>query len=82
VDAIGREFLDRARGHKSGLLSRQFWSDKLMDWSMKDHDFKVQLFRFVDAFPVLRTTRSSCTSMLADYLTQPASAPARAWTWG
>jgi RHH-type proline utilization regulon transcriptional repressor/proline dehydrogenase/delta 1-pyrroline-5-carboxylate dehydrogenase len=41
-----------------------------MDWSMKDQDFKVQLFRFVDAFPVL-TTPEMVHEHLMDYLTQP-----------
>jgi RHH-type proline utilization regulon transcriptional repressor/proline dehydrogenase/delta 1-pyrroline-5-carboxylate dehydrogenase len=70
VRAIGTELLDRARGHKAGLLSAKFYSDKLMDWSMRDHEFKVQLFRFVDAFPVL-TTPDMVHDHLADYLTQP-----------
>ncbi|MEZ6243575.1 MAG: proline dehydrogenase family protein [Phycisphaerales bacterium] len=67
---IGRDLLDRARAHKSGLLSARFYSDKLMDWAMKDHAFKVQLFRFVDAFPVL-TTPDMVHDHLVDYLTQP-----------
>ena len=70
VRAIGTELLDRAREHKAGLLSAKFYSDKLMDWSMRDHEFKVQLFRFVDAFPVL-TTPDMVHDHLADYLTQP-----------
>lgn len=70
IRAIGAEFLDLARRNKAGFLSRQFWSDKLMDWSMKDHDFKVQLFRFVDAFPTLRTP-GIVHDHLVDYLTQP-----------
>ena len=52
------------------MLTKQFWSDKLMDWTMKDHDFKVQLFRFVDTFPVLRTP-DAVHEHLVDYLTQP-----------
>ncbi len=67
---IGADLLDRARAHKSSLLSARFYSDKLMDWSMKDHNFKVQLFRFVDAFPVL-TTPEMVHNHLVDYLTQP-----------
>lgn len=67
---IGTDMLSRAGAHKSGLLSRQFWSDKLMDWSMKDHEFKVQLFRFVDAFPTLATP-DIVHDHLVDYLTQP-----------
>ncbi|MCP4834700.1 MAG: bifunctional proline dehydrogenase/L-glutamate gamma-semialdehyde dehydrogenase [Phycisphaera sp.] len=71
---IGEDFLDRARGGKSGMLSKAFWSDKLMDWSMKDEAFKVQLFRFVDAFPMLRTP-TQVHDHLTDYLSQPGVTP-------
>lgn len=64
------ELLSAARAHKSGLLSAKFYSDKLMDWSMKDQAFKVQLFRFVDAFPTL-TTPEMVHEHLVDYLSQP-----------
>lgn len=67
---LGLELLSAARAHKSGLLSAKFYSDKLMDWSMKDQAFKVQLFRFVDAFPTL-TTPDMVHEHLVDYLTQP-----------
>ena len=71
---IGTDFLDRSRGGKAGVLSKVFWSDKLMDWSMKDEDFKVQLFRFVDAFPMLRTP-TQIHEHLVDYLSQPGVTP-------
>ena len=67
---IGADMLSRARAHKAGLLSARFYSDKLMDWSMKDQAFKVQLFRFVDAFPMFRTA-DAIHDHLVDYLTQP-----------
>ncbi len=54
VIEIGKELLERARSHKTGLLSAKFYSDWLMEWSMKDPGFKVQMFRFVDAFPMLK----------------------------
>ncbi len=62
--------LDRARKHKSGLLSARFYSDKLMEWSMQDQAFKVQLFRFVDAFPMLKSPED-IFEHLQDYLSQP-----------
>ncbi|MFG0241515.1 MAG: proline dehydrogenase family protein [Phycisphaerales bacterium JB054] len=68
--AIGTDLLKQAQGHKAGLLSAKFYSDKLMDWSMKDQGFKVQLFRFVDAFPMLRSAEA-VHEHLVDYLTQP-----------
>ncbi|MCA9290164.1 MAG: proline dehydrogenase family protein [Phycisphaerales bacterium] len=71
---LGAAFLDRARKHKTGILSAQFWSDKLMDWAMKDEAFKVQLFRFVDAYPMLRTPEQ-VHDHLVDYLTQPGVTP-------
>ncbi|MDP1661381.1 MAG: proline dehydrogenase family protein, partial [Phycisphaerales bacterium] len=70
VLAIGTELLERARNHKSGVLSGAFYSDALMNWSMKDHNFKVQMFRFVDAFPVLHDT-DDIYDHLQDYLSQP-----------
>ncbi len=70
IDQLGRQMLELARAHKSGILSARFYSDKLMNWSMKDHDFKVQLFRFVDAFPMLKTPEI-IHDHLVDYLTQP-----------
>ena len=71
---IGTEFLDLARGGKVGVLNAAFWSDKLMEWAMQDEAFKVQLFRFVDAFPMLRTP-DQIHDHLVDYLSQPGVTP-------
>ncbi|NUQ65505.1 MAG: bifunctional proline dehydrogenase/L-glutamate gamma-semialdehyde dehydrogenase [Pirellulales bacterium] len=70
VSEIGRELLDDARRRRSGLLSPQFWSDQLMQWAMRAPAFKVQLFRFVDVFPMLKTPEQ-VHAYLVDYLTQP-----------
>ena len=74
VFELGRDFLAEARSHKTGLLSRRFWNDKLMDWSMKDEAFKVQLFRFVDAFPNF-TTPDEIYDHLIDFMSQPGVKP-------
>ncbi|QYU65969.1 hypothetical protein J4558_13215 [Leptolyngbya sp. 15MV] len=74
VQALGRELLERARGHKTGMLSAKFYSDALMEWSMKDPAFKVQMFRFVDAFPVLRDPEQ-IYEHLTDYMEQPGVQP-------
>ncbi|MEK6702439.1 MAG: proline dehydrogenase family protein [Planctomycetota bacterium] len=70
IFALGKELLDRAKGHKSGIFSAAFYSDAMMEWSMKDPNFKVQMFRFVDTFPVLRTPEA-IFDHLKDYLEQP-----------
>ncbi len=71
---IGRDFLADARANQDGLLSRRFWNDKLMDWSMKDEAFKVQLFRFVDAFPNFKTP-DEIYEHLIDFMSQPGVKP-------
>lgn len=70
IRELGEDMLRRAREGKAGIFSSRFYSDKLMNWSMKDHNFKVQLFRFVDCYPML-TTSEMVHEHLADYLSQP-----------
>ncbi len=67
---LGMQFLDRARRSKGSLLSAGVWSNKLMDWAMQDEAFKVQLFRFVDCYPMLHTPEA-VHEHLADYMAVP-----------
>ncbi|MEM1185065.1 MAG: proline dehydrogenase family protein [Planctomycetota bacterium] len=67
---LGAQLLEASRKHKGGVFSAKLYADKLMNWAMKDKAFKVQLFRFVDTFPVLRTS-DEVYEHLVDYLTQP-----------
>jgi RHH-type proline utilization regulon transcriptional repressor/proline dehydrogenase/delta 1-pyrroline-5-carboxylate dehydrogenase len=72
---IGRELLDASAKHDGGkLLSKRFWNDKLMAWAMKDEAFKVQLFRFIDAFPNFQTPEA-VHEHLIDFMTQPGVTP-------
>ena len=74
VQRLGTAFLSEVRRQRGGVLSRAFWSQKLIDWAMKDEAFKVQLFRFVDTFPTLRTPEQ-IHDHLADYMSQPGVTP-------
>ena len=51
---IGQEILSRVARTSRGLTVRQ-WNDRLMEWTMRDPELKVQVFRFVDVLPSLRT---------------------------
>ena len=66
----GLRILEASQRHRGGLLSSGLWQDKLMQWTLKDEAFKVQLFRFVDVFPRLNTPES-VHEHLMDYLMQP-----------
>ncbi|MFB6374998.1 MAG: proline dehydrogenase family protein, partial [Bradymonadaceae bacterium] len=53
IETIGREIFDRMEGQKPSVFQTDWWSGKMMDFSMEDPDFKVRMFRFVDVFPTL-----------------------------
>jgi RHH-type proline utilization regulon transcriptional repressor/proline dehydrogenase/delta 1-pyrroline-5-carboxylate dehydrogenase len=65
---IGRELLKAAREYRGSVFS--LMSDKLMNWAMKDPVFKLQLFRFIDVFPMLKTA-DQVHDCLTEYLSQP-----------
>ena len=67
---LAGKLLKLSDDQKQSLLSTAFWSDKLMNWAMQDEAFKVQLFRFVDTFPMLKTP-DQVHDHLTDYLSQP-----------
>lgn len=67
---IGREILSDARQPTSSLFSPRFWSDQFLSWAMNDPALKVQLFRFVDVFPTLKTSEQAY-QCLVEYLGQP-----------
>ncbi len=74
IQRIGRDLLEQTGRQRAGVLSKAFWSQKLIDWAMKDEAFKVQLFRFVDTFPTLKTPEQ-IHDHLTDYLSQPGVTP-------
>ncbi len=54
---IGRDMFERV-GRGPSPLERVWWDDRMMGLTVGQADVKVQLFRFVDAMPVLRTTEA------------------------
>ncbi|MDD2310391.1 MAG: L-glutamate gamma-semialdehyde dehydrogenase [Desulfuromonadaceae bacterium] len=62
----GRDFFASISGEKPSLFNKGAWMGKVMDWSMKNEQFKIQMFRFVDAFPSL-TTGKLLTDHIREY---------------
>lgn len=54
----GREFYALSRGNAPVIFHKGWWMGKLLNWCMQNERFKVQLFRFVDVFPVLNSGAS------------------------
>ena len=53
--AIGRELFDRI-GRGPGVLERAWWDDRVMNLTLDDPKVRVQLFRFIDAMPALKSS--------------------------
>ena len=61
-----REFLLSIKGEAPSVFNKNFWTGKVMDWCMRNEQFKVQMFRFVDVLPYLNTS-SSLTRHIKEY---------------
>jgi len=57
IVARGKDFFSAISGEKPSLFNKGAWMGKVMDWSMQNEQFKIQMFRFVDAFPSLTNPR-------------------------
>ncbi|MCZ6801041.1 MAG: proline dehydrogenase family protein [Nitrospirae bacterium] len=66
IQQIGQTLSRFSKSSTPSILSQRWWNDLLMDWGMRDEDFKVQLFRFVDVLPTLKTDEQF-TRLLAEY---------------
>lgn len=58
ITARSKEFFTSISGEAPSIFNKGWWTGKVMDWSMKNENFKVQLFRFVDVLPYLNTSES------------------------
>ena len=63
---IGLTLAEHCKAGIPAVLSQRWWNDLLMDWSMQDEEFKIQLFRFVDVLPTLKTDEQF-TRLLGEY---------------
>ncbi len=70
----GREFFSSISGEKPSLFNKGAWMGKVMDWSMQNEQFKIQMFRFVDAFPSL-TTSKLLTDHIREYFGEEKDMP-------
>ena len=66
TQAIGQMLWQRLERRRPSILDRRWWDDRLVDWAMADESVKVQMFRFVDVLPMLRT-HSAVTQHLREY---------------
>lgn len=66
---IGLDVFAQLPDERPNVLDRRWWDDHLMNWSMADEHVKVELFRFVDVLPMLKTSEQ-ITGHLHEYLSE------------
>jgi RHH-type proline utilization regulon transcriptional repressor/proline dehydrogenase/delta 1-pyrroline-5-carboxylate dehydrogenase len=54
IERRGATIFDLVDRHSDSLFSKAGFYQRLMEFSMRDENFKVQMFRFVDVLPSLR----------------------------
>lgn len=59
---------EKKRSFLSQLQDQLRWDDKLLDWTMGNPGLRVQLFRFIDCLPALRS-KPEIARHLQEYLT-------------
>jgi RHH-type transcriptional regulator, proline utilization regulon repressor / proline dehydrogenase / delta 1-pyrroline-5-carboxylate dehydrogenase len=52
----GEEIFKLIEDDSKSIFNKDWWYGRIMDWSMKNEKFKVQMFRFVDVLPYLNSS--------------------------
>ena len=55
IQSRGEMIFRSMEGESSSIFNRDWWYGRIMDWSMKNEEFKTQMFRFVDVLPYLNS---------------------------
>jgi RHH-type proline utilization regulon transcriptional repressor/proline dehydrogenase/delta 1-pyrroline-5-carboxylate dehydrogenase len=58
IQDIGKTLLTYARKEDSDLVKIHQWEYALMDWCMANPELKIRIFRFLDVFPQLTSSRA------------------------
>lgn len=74
--AYGEELFARIDRRAPVLFSPSWWDDRLMALTMHDDAVKLQLFRFIDALPLLRTPESIGRHLIEYFAEAAAALPA------
>jgi RHH-type proline utilization regulon transcriptional repressor/proline dehydrogenase/delta 1-pyrroline-5-carboxylate dehydrogenase len=81
IARVGAEIFKRMKGQKPSVFQKDWWSGKMMDLSMKDEAFKVEMFRFVDVFPTLKDP-IEVAEHLQQYFCRPEQDFPASFQWG
>ena len=81
VQARARAIFAATAAEKPSRLSRDRLQGEMMEWAMADERLKVEMLRFVDVFPTLRS-RAEIARHLQEYFAHEGVSAPRALRWG
>lgn len=69
VRQMGERIFNSLDNDSGSIFNKDWWYGRIMDWSMKNEHFKVQMFRFVDVLPYLQSS-SEVAKHLKEYFAE------------
>lgn len=81
IRETGLRLYSLMEGESRSVFRKEYWTGKLFEWCMHNEPFKVQMFRFIDVFPYLRTS-DSVIRHIREYFSDPALNFPSALDWG
>jgi RHH-type proline utilization regulon transcriptional repressor/proline dehydrogenase/delta 1-pyrroline-5-carboxylate dehydrogenase len=69
VRETGERIFKSLEDDTGSIFNKDWWYGRIMDWSMKNEHFKVQMFRFVDVLPYLNSS-SEVAKHLKEYFAE------------
>ncbi len=81
VQTTARAIFAAMAQEKPGRISRERFQGEMMEWAMADERLKVEMLRFVDVFPTLRSRREIARH-LEEYFAREGVAVPSALRWG
>ena len=55
---LGEQIWGLLERREPTMFEKRWWDDRILSWAMADESVKVQMFRFVDVLPMLRSHES------------------------
>jgi len=55
---LGQQIWGLLERREPSMFEKRWWDDRILAWAMADESVKVQMFRFVDVLPMLRSHKS------------------------
>ncbi|MDC0980240.1 proline dehydrogenase family protein [Bdellovibrionales bacterium] len=55
IEERGLDIFKKMENQSASIFNKDWWYGRILDWSMKNEQFKTQMFRFVDVLPYLKS---------------------------